>query len=79
MRDNLLLANVEFAIDDEIWDALSKANIADEIASLPDKLETIVGEQGISISGGQAQRLSIARALLSNRDILIFDEPYFTD
>ncbi len=74
IKDNLLLSKPN-ASEEQIWDALEKAYIASEIKSLPMGLDTIVGEQGISISGGQAQRLSIARAFLSDRDILIFDEP----
>ncbi|MDO5747482.1 MAG: ATP-binding cassette domain-containing protein [Actinomycetaceae bacterium] len=74
VKDNLLIAQPQ-ASDDELWRALDQANIAKEICSMPDQLETDVGEQGTLISGGQAQRLSLARAFLSQREILLLDEP----
>lgn len=74
IEENLRLAAPN-ANETQIWKALEQAHIADEIRSLPENIKTIVGEQGISISGGQAQRLSLARAFLSDRPILILDEP----
>ncbi|WP_316932564.1 ATP-binding cassette domain-containing protein [Changpingibacter yushuensis] len=49
--------------------------MADEIERMPQGIDTHVGEQGVLISGGQAQRISLARALLSGRHILLLDEP----
>ena len=57
-----------------MWDALRSANLYDFVASLPDGLETEVGERGTRLSGGQKQRLSIARVFLKDPKILVFDE-----
>ncbi len=73
IRDNLLYGRPG-ATDDEIWEALKKANLASFVLSLPDGLDTQVGERGTRLSGGQKQRLSIARVFLKNPPILIFDE-----
>ncbi len=62
------------ATDEEIWDAVRKAHLEDFVMSLPDGLDTEVGERGTRLSGGQKQRLSIARVFLKNPPILIFDE-----
>ena len=59
----------------EMIQALQKANLLDFINSLPDGLETKIGEKGTKFSGGQAQRLAIARAYLKDAPFLIFDEP----
>ncbi len=62
------------ATDEEMWEALRNANLYDFVASLPDGLDTEVGERGTRLSGGQKQRLSIARVFLKNPKILVFDE-----
>lgn len=73
IKENLLLAKKD-ATDEEILDALARASLSEFIASLPNGVDTKVGESGIKLSGGQKQRLAIARALLRNSPIIIFDE-----
>ena len=72
IRDNLRLGNLD-ATDDEMAEAL-KRSCADFVFELPDGLDTKCTEQGGGLSEGQAQRISIARALLRNRSIMLFDE-----
>lgn len=73
IRENLLYAN-ENASETMIIEACKKANIHDFIARQPDGYDTIVGNRGLKLSGGEKQRLSIARVLLKNPTIIIFDE-----
>ncbi len=73
IRDNLLLAN-ESASEDDLWIALDRARLADLVASLPDGLDTVVGERGYRLSGGERQRLTIARLLLGHPRVVILDE-----
>jgi ATP-binding cassette subfamily C protein CydC len=71
---NLRLARPE-ADDIALWAALDAAHIGDVVRTLPDRLNTWVGEGGTRFSGGQGRRLALARALLSTAPILILDEP----
>jgi len=73
VRNNLLVGNPE-ATDQQIIDALHVANAHEFVMSMPEGLDTMVGELGNKLSGGQKQRLSIARAVLKNPPILILDE-----
>jgi ATP-binding cassette subfamily B protein len=73
IRENLRYGKSD-ADDQQMWEALEQANLSSFIHSLPDGLDTEVGERGTRLSGGQKQRLSIARVFLKNPPILIFDE-----
>ena len=74
IRENLRLGRPG-ASDSELEEALARARLADWVASLPDGLDTRVGEEGSALSGGQRQRLVLARALLADAPVLLLDEP----
>jgi ATP-binding cassette subfamily B multidrug efflux pump len=75
--------NVGYALDDPeaegmtavIRDAANEAQILEEIESLPDGFDTVVGERGVQLSGGQRQRIALSRALLRQPPILVLDDP----
>jgi len=73
IRANILYGNA-FASNEEIIEACKFAAAQDFIEKLPNKYETIIGENGVKLSGGQKQRLSIARAILKNSSIILLDE-----
>nr|WP_037855642.1 ABC transporter ATP-binding protein [Streptomyces sp. NRRL F-2799] len=73
VRANLLLARPD-ASDDELWDALGRARLDGVVRSLPDGLDTVVGERGYRLSGGERQRMTIARLLLARQRVVILDE-----
>ncbi|MEC0206892.1 ABC transporter ATP-binding protein [Paenibacillus lautus] len=73
IRDNIAYGDLQ-ATDQQIWEAARRASLDELIRSLPDGMETVIGERGVKLSGGQKQRLSIARMFLKNPPILILDE-----
>lgn len=73
VRDNLLLARPA-ATEQELWEVLRRARLEELVRSLPDGLDTVVGERGYRLSGGERQRMTIARLLLARQRVVILDE-----
>ncbi len=73
IRNNLIYACPD-ATDEMLWHALEMANLKDFVESMPEGLDTIIGERGVKVSGGQRQRLAVARAFLKDSKIVILDE-----
>lgn len=74
LKENLLIAKPE-ATEEELWTALKKASFYEHVASIPKKLETWIEEGGKNFSGGERQRIGLARAFLADRAIFFLDEP----
>jgi ATP-binding cassette subfamily B protein len=72
LRDNLRLGRDD--TDEEIWDAIRSAALDEDVAAMPNGLDTIVGPRGMRLSGGQVQRTAAARMFLRRPALLVFDD-----
>ena len=77
IAENLRIAatDPENLTDEQIWQALEKVQLATWVRSLPNQLQTLVGERGSTMSGGQRQRLTLARLFIANPEVWVLDEP----
>jgi ATP-binding cassette subfamily B protein len=73
IRENLAYARPE-ATDEELWQSLEAAQVGPLVRSLPDGLDTVVGDRGYRLSGGEKQRMAIARLLLKAPGLVVLDE-----
>lgn len=74
VAENVRLTNPD-ATEDEIWEALRKAELLEEVRALPEGIHTVLAEDGDNLSGGQRQRIALARAFSGSSPLFIFDEP----
>ena len=74
IKNNVLFGEESRGNDDKVWEALDKAHIKAFVESLPERINTVVGEKGVRLSGGQRQRIAIARVMYNDPSIIVMDE-----
>lgn len=74
LRDNLTYGLWSAFTDEQLWGGLERASLKEMVVDLPNGMDTLIGERGVRLSGGEKQRLALARALLKTSDILVLDE-----
>ncbi|CAN1212234.1 Xenobiotic-transporting ATPase [Tumidithrix helvetica PCC 7403] len=80
LSDDTIRSNIAFGLatdeidEAQVWNAIKAAQLEELVSSLPEQLDTLVGERGIRLSGGQRQRIGIARALYHNPEVIVMDE-----
>tara|TARA_B000000441_G_C21572178_1_gene249305 strand:- start:112 stop:678 length:567 start_codon:yes stop_codon:yes gene_type:complete len=73
IKNNILYANAN-ATEEELFEVANKSSVSEFVEKLPQKFDTVIGENGIRLSGGEKQRISIARAMLKKSSIILLDE-----